>query len=238
MPLEIAIEESRLAEHLALGVLLLEGVRNRGEAVEIRDPLDALNLSELRALFGSEQGRQELLGPARRLYRALGIDPTKHRPSSEALIRRVVAGDFPRVAPLVDAVNLASVVTRLPFGLYDLDCLEPPIVARLGKEGEGYSGIRKAFVNIAGRIALFDRLGAFGNPTSDSDRAKATGSTERALVVIYGPAGMAREAWDGILDLAERTIRARLGCSCSERRLVGGPGGSAGSSFGSRAEEK
>src|ERR1051325_4674976 len=83
---------------------------------------------------------------------ALDLDPTKVRPSNEALLRRLLKGEalFP-VNTLVDALNLCSLRAQLPFGLYDLDRVEPPVVLRRGAPGESYEGIRKGAVHVEGR---------------------------------------------------------------------------------------
>src|SRR5262245_27174686 len=105
---------------------------------------------------------------ARRLYKALGIDPTKTRPSNEALLRRALKGEaLYRINTLVDALNLSSLRFQLPFGLYDLERIAPPVVLRRGTPGESYEGIRKAAVHVEARPVLVDARGPFGNPTSD-----------------------------------------------------------------------
>ena len=108
---------------------------------------------------------------ARGLYKSLGLDPTKTRPSNEALLRRVLKGEaLYRISTLVDALNLCSLREQVPFGLYDLERVSPPVTLQLGAPGAGYEGIRKAWVNVEGRPVLVDAQGPFGNPTSDSGR--------------------------------------------------------------------
>lgn len=125
----------------------------------------------------------------RTMYKRIGLDPTKTRPSNEALLRRVRKGQpLPRINSLVDVINWCSVELQLPYGLYDRRPLRGEIQLRLGLPGESYAGIRKDDVNVAGRITLVDAEGPFGNPTSDSARAMVTPSTTEALVVIYAPA--------------------------------------------------
>jgi DNA/RNA-binding domain of Phe-tRNA-synthetase-like protein len=124
----------------------------------------------------------------RTMYKRIGIDPTKTRPSNEALLRRVRKEQpLPRVNSLVDIINWCSVEFQLPYGLYDRDHISGPITLRLGRAGEEYAGIRKDTVHVAGRIALVDDIGPFGNPTSDSARTMVTSSTRNALVVVYAP---------------------------------------------------
>jgi DNA/RNA-binding domain of Phe-tRNA-synthetase-like protein len=89
----------------------------------------------------------------RTMYKRVGIDPTKRRPSSEALLRRVRKGDpLPRVNSMVDVCNWCSLEFQLPYGLYDASRIEGDVVLRLGHEGESYPGIRKDDVNVGGRI--------------------------------------------------------------------------------------
>ena len=133
----------------------------------------------------------EVIASVRTMYKRVGIDPTKTRPSSEALLRRVRRGDeLPLINSLVDIINWCSLETQLPYGLYDLDQIQGEVTLRLGRPGEEYEGIRKAAVHVAGRLTLADDVGAFGNPTSDSARTMVTTSTTRALVVVFAPASV------------------------------------------------
>lgn len=143
----------------------------------------------------------------RAMYRRVGLDPTKTRPSNEALLRRVRRGDpFPRVNALVDAVNLCSLEWQLPYGVYDRASLTGPIALRLGVDGEAYAGIRKDVVHVEGRLTLADADGPFGNPTSDSARAMVTAATTHALVVIYAPVSAAPTLADVVARTATRVL--------------------------------
>ena len=143
------------------------------------------------------------------MYKRAGIDPTKTRPSSEALLRRVRKGDeLPRINSLVDVVNWCSLESQLPFGLYDLDHVRGDVTLRLGREGEDYPGIRKDVVHVGGRLTLADAEGPFGNPTSDSARTMVTTATSRALVVIFAPAGLAKAIGAGALATTVDRIRS------------------------------
>lgn len=148
----------------------------------------------------------------RGMYKRVGLDPTKYRPSSEALLRRVRRGEaVPRVNSLVDVINWCSLESRLPFGLYDFDRVQGPVVLRLGRPGEAYGGIRKDDVRVDGRLVLADDLGPFGNPTSDSARTMVTEATRRALVVIFAPASLLPASAGEALSLT--VARARAFCS-------------------------
>src|SRR6187397_3496175 len=154
------------------------------EAVTVldRDPrLDAPVAAAEAALRASVESA-DVTAAVRTMYKNVGRDPTKTRPSSEALLRRVRKGDaLPRINTLVDVINWCSVESQLPFGLYDADRIQGAITLRLGRAGESYAGIRKDSVHVDGRVALADDAGPFGNPTSDSARTMVTRATTRAL---------------------------------------------------------
>lgn len=144
-------------------------------------------------LLAEAEARVRMSPPAestavRTMYKKVGIDPTKTRPSNEALLRRVRKGDaIPRINSAVDIVNWCSLEFQLPYGLYDAAKIEGDVIMRLGAEGEKYAGIRKDDVNVGGRITVADRAGAFGNPTSDSSRTMVTPAATELLVVVYAP---------------------------------------------------
>jgi DNA/RNA-binding domain of Phe-tRNA-synthetase-like protein len=200
----------RLAESLRHivrpGVLVFEGL-----TVVERDPrLDlALAEAEQRVRVASPTERDAV----RAMYRDVGLDPTKRRPSSEALLRRVGKGDrLPRVNILVDVCNWCSLELQLPYGVYDLARIDGDVELRLGRSGEEYAGIRKDVVHVDGRLALADGLGAFGNPSSDSARTMVTTSTTTALVVIYTPRRLAEAPLTAALDLtASRVVEYASG---------------------------
>lgn len=201
-----------------LGVLVLEGVavREADEALQAEIEREARELRERHA--GARSAEVPGAADARALYKALGIDPTKNRPSNEALLRRVLKGEpLYRINTLVDALNLCSLRAQLPFGLYDLHRVRPPVVLRLGMAGESYPGIRKAEVNVDGRPVLADAAGAFGNPTSDSERTMVRLETTEALVTVYAPAAYASARLDRVLDDTSATLRRFCGGMEGER---------------------
>jgi DNA/RNA-binding domain of Phe-tRNA-synthetase-like protein len=126
----------------------------------------------------------------RDLYRRLGKDPSRYRGSPEALVRRARSGKpLYRISNLVDAVNVVSLRTLLPIGLYDAPKVRPPIVLRRAAEGEAYRGIGREELNLAGLPVLADAEGPFGSPTSDSERTKVTDDTRQVLAVVFGVTG-------------------------------------------------
>lgn len=169
-------------------------------------------VAELKRLYaGKAPGEIDLLVPARRLYRAFGIDPTTTRPSSEALLRRILKGGaFPDVNAAVDVGNLCSISFFLPIGLYDADKIRGGIALRRGRPDEGYSGIRKDRVGLAGRPVLVDDLGPFGNPTSDSLRTSVDAATVALLMVVFAPGDTSEFTLASHVAFAERVMGDRL----------------------------
>jgi len=127
---------------------------------------------------------------ARAAYKALGKDPARYRGSAEALLRRVVAGKgLPQINSVVDIINLVSVESRLPVGLYDLAHVTGEIVFRAGRAGETYKGIGKYDLNLEGLPIFCDAAGPHGSPTSDSERTMVTAATKEVLAVIVSFGG-------------------------------------------------
>src|SRR5438270_9617782 len=133
---------------------------------------------------------------ARKAYKALGKDPARYRGSAEALLRRVVAGKgLPQINAVVDVINLVSVESRLPIGLYDLEHIVGDIIFRAGRAGETYKGIGKYDLNLEGLPLFADDLGPHGSATSDSEGTMVTAKTEGTLAIIIsfgGPEGLDR----------------------------------------------
>ena len=157
--------------------------------LEVTEPRDDFELEVARATQAARSGETGSVARARALYRRFGIDPTRVRPSSEALLRRLKKSEpLPRINSLVDVANALSIQLQVPVGLYDLGKARgDELVVRLGVDGEGYTGIGKEHVNVAGRICVADADGPCGNPTADSARTMITTETERAAWIYFLP---------------------------------------------------
>jgi DNA/RNA-binding domain of Phe-tRNA-synthetase-like protein len=141
----------------------------------------------------------------RAAYKALGKDPARYRGSAEALLRRVIAKKgLPRVNNVVDTINLVSVESRLPVGLYDLEQVQGDIVFRAGRAGETYKGIGKYDLNLEGLPVFCDAQGPHGSPTSDSERTMVTEATRQVLGIIISFGGAAAGGTQGLSGVAER----------------------------------
>ena len=121
------------------------------------------------------------------MYKRVGIDPTKTRPSSEALLRRVRKGDpLPRINSMVDVCNWCSLEFQLPYGLYDAAQIEGDVELRLGSKASPIRASARTMCTSAGG-SRWPTRGPFGNPTSDSARTMVTTATTRALLVVFAP---------------------------------------------------
>lgn len=218
--MEIAIAPELLGR-VVLGVFRLDGVTVQAQSEALSAEVDVL-CGEMRSRYGGGKSA-EVPGAedARRLYKALGIDPTKTRPSNEALLRRALKGEsLYRINTLVDALNLSSLRFQLPFGLYDNDRIVGAVLLRKGGKGESYEGIRKGSVNVEERPVLVDAEGPFGNPTSDSARTCISEGTRSALVVAYAPAGYSQRRLEEVLDGTEGCLVRHCGGTRADRRIV------------------
>ena len=148
-------------------------------------------------------------------YKALGKDPARYRGSAEALLRRLIAGKgMPRINNVVDVINLVSVESRLPIGLYDLAHVEGPIEFRAGRAGETYKGIGKYDLNLEGLPLFADAQGPHGSPTSDSERTMVTQATKHVLAIMVSFAGTSS------LDNAAKRMTELLETFCDAKNVA------------------
>lgn len=189
-----------LEDILRVGVVFLHSLTVGRESRKVQKTVEALG-EELRRTIGERRPSElEPVARTRRLYKSVGLDPTKERPSSEKLLRRLLRSrPFPFVNDFVDAMNTVSLRLQFPLGFYDWDQILPPVLLRIGRPDEGYVSIGGAEVNLQGKIVLVDGEGPFGNPTQDSERTCITPRTVRALVIAFAPHDTPRVAMEEVL---------------------------------------
>lgn len=148
----------------------------------------------------------------RRLYRSAGCDPTRYRPSSEALLRRLLKGEpMPAILPLVDFNNCLSASLAVPVCVMDAARLAPPFTFRAGREGESMISLRGPF-NLGGKPLLVDREGPVDTPITGGERVKVGPDTGRTWLVAYMPSGVVapEQAQDALVGLLEKAPVAEL----------------------------
>ena len=172
------------------------------EAQVVNTPYCTELWDEIHAL--EERFRQELtteslkqlpgIAATRNVYKACGKDPSRYRPASEQLIRRMLQGkELYQIDTLVDLVNLASIAFGYSIGGFDADkFVGDTLTLGVGREGEPYEGIGRGIINIAGLPVYRDAEGGVGTPTSDHERTKMTLSTTHLVVLINGYDGNER----------------------------------------------
>lgn len=126
----------------------------------------------------------------RLVYKRLGKEPNRYRPSAEALCRRIINGKgLYRLTTLVDLINLVSVLTGYSIGGFDADRIDGDVLCLgVGRENEEFHAIGRGLLNIEGLPVYRDSAGGIGTPTSDCERTKLTLDTRRLLMLVnvYG----------------------------------------------------
>ncbi len=191
---------------LKIGFILSENLKVSKTPDELKSMIYELCEDIKKKYSKSSPSSIKGLEEAREIYKKIGIDPTKDRPSSEALFRRALRDQFPFINSLVDTINFCSLTFLLPYGLYDSEKIKDSIEIRIGKEGDEYETIGKGRINLEGKIAVCDELGPFGNPSADSKRASVSIDTKGSLTLIFFRNKESPESVSTILNFTESMI--------------------------------
>ena len=171
-----------------VGACVEAEVKNSPYCQELWDEIHALGEKYKQTL--TTESLKEISGIAatRKVYRACGKDPSRYRPASEALIRRMLQGkSLYQIDTLVDLVNLASIAYGYSIGGFDADkFVGDTLTLGVGKAGEPYEGIGRGMINIEGLPVYRDEKGGVGTPTSDNERTKMELKTTHLVVLING----------------------------------------------------
>ena len=179
-------------------------------------------IHEMEERFRSELTTESLkeqsgIAATRRVYKACGKDPSRYRPASEALIRRMLQGkELYQINTLVDLINLASIAYGYSIGGFDAGkFVGDTLTLGIGREGEPYEGIGRGMINIHGLPVYRDAEGGVGTPTSDHERTKITMDTRHLVVLINGYDGKAERVETNarfIQELLRRYAHSDGGC--------------------------
>lgn len=179
-------------------------------------------IHEMEERFRSELTTESLkeqsgIAATRRVYKACGKDPSRYRPASEALIRRMLQGkELYQINTLVDLINLASIAYGYSIGGFDAGkFVGDTLTLGIGREGEPYEGIGRGMINIHGLPVYRDAEGGVGTPTSDHERTKITMDTRHLVVLINGYDGKAERVEANarfIQELLRRYAHSNGGC--------------------------
>jgi DNA/RNA-binding domain of Phe-tRNA-synthetase-like protein len=179
--------------------------------------------AETREAYGAVTALSEVaeIAAVRRMFHAFGVDPTRHRPSSESLLRRVLRnGSLPRVHPVVDVSNVCSLEFLLPIGSYNADAIRGGVTCRFGREGEAIEAIGRRVTLVENHLVLADGDGPFGGPICDATRTMVTEAVNKTLTALFIPRDVpARLAGVRTRRTADR-LGELLGWTILEARMV------------------
>jgi DNA/RNA-binding domain of Phe-tRNA-synthetase-like protein len=166
-----------------------------GRSTKETEALKQSIIAKMRQVYKLEQLKDDLTVRAYRdLYWSLGIDPTKTRPSGEALLRRVLHGnDIPNISNVVDAYNLASLETIIPLSGFDLNLVSPPLEIRFSGEKDEFKGIgMNTPLKFVERVLLVadEKQILCIYPYRDANATKVAEKTKNVLIVGYGAPGI------------------------------------------------
>jgi DNA/RNA-binding domain of Phe-tRNA-synthetase-like protein len=145
----------------------------------------------LRSRYSLEQIKQmAAIEATRNVYKRLGKDPNRYRPSAEALCRRIIRHlPIYQINTLVDLINLVSIQTGFSIGGFDADKIKGDLLLTVGTAEDSFEGIGRGLLNIEGLPVYKDAMGGIGTPTSDHERTKITLDTSHLLMIINGYSG-------------------------------------------------
>ena len=215
--MEISIE----LPGVRLGLLEADGLRVAPVESKLAREMDEVCERLRRSLTLEGVSELEAIRAVRAMFRGWGVDPARYRPSSEALLRRVVQGKgLYRISNVVDVCNLGSIETGWPYGSYDRTLISPLVCFRAGRLGETYEGIGKQTWHLAGRPVLADSTGPFGSPISDSTRTMINPATQQLLTVIYAPAGASDASLRQALERCAQRLPRSAGGAITRTQIL------------------
>ena len=196
-----------------VGAAVEAQVVNTSYSKELWDEIHALEDRFRQELTTESLKDLPSIAATRRVYKACGKDPSRYRPASEQLIRRMLQGkELYQIDTLVDLINLASIAYGYSIGGFDADkFVGDTLTLGVGREGEPYEGIGRGMLNIAGLPVYRDAEGGVGTPTSDHERTKMTLATTHLVVLINGYDGHEQRVVDNahfIQDLLRKYAKS------------------------------
>ncbi len=202
---------------LKLGFLRLTDCRIAASSNALRKIYDEVANAAGERIADTPLGEHPVAGGVRRLFKSVGIDPSRYRPSGEALVRRILEGKgIYHINCIVDINNICSIESLFPLGAYDCEHIIGDVNIRLGTSDEIYGGIGKE-INIAGKLVSADSEGAFGSPIADSERTKISEDTREVLILLYAPESTKdseiRDTLNRFAELASEHAGAQAGDS-------------------------
>ena len=188
---------------IMFGIVTINGVHVREKDEQLWNLIEELSQRLARDYTLDRLSENERIAAVRGLQKAFGFDPTRYRPSSEALLRRVLKGlGLYQINTAVDVNNFCSLEFLLPMCVYDLQHIKGQPCVRIGEPSEQYPGIGRQIFQMENKVVIADDDGIIGNTVSDSERTKVTSTTTDILLVIHAPASSTMQTIERYVSLA------------------------------------
>lgn len=175
---------------LVLATITCE-VKNAETSSEFWSEMEA-EIQRIKLVYALEEiNKRPEIAATRKIYKILGKDPNRYRPSAEALCRRILR-EIPiyKVSTLVDVINLVSIRSGFSIGGFDLEKIEgEEIRLEVGTADDEFEAIGRGLLNVEGLPLYKDKTGGIGTPTSDNERTKISADTTSLLMIINGYSG-------------------------------------------------
>jgi DNA/RNA-binding domain of Phe-tRNA-synthetase-like protein len=215
---QVRFEVDRLG--LSVGVFILDEL-HVGSSTSSFEEYEKETFKEIRSHSNLEDVKDDPIFRAYRdLYWTFGMDPTKLRVSSEAVLRRILKGlNLWRISDVVDIINLASAYHKIPIGLIDSTKIKGDLVVRTALKGEPFHRIGGKSVVCRGReivVADDEKIVCFGFATHDSELTMITKESSRVFVLLYGADVVSRAMMENALRITLDMVDNWLDCRVSE----------------------
>lgn len=180
--------------HISIGIIECQ-IQNSASSAELWERIDKEIGTFTQKYEMADLAKRPTVAATRTAYKLCGKDPSRYRPSSEALCRRILKGmDLYRINTVVDLINLVSITSGYSIGGFDADKIEgDTLTLGIGKADEPFEGIGRGTLNIEGLPVYRDQIGGVGTPTSDNERTKLADESTHLLMITNaysGPEGL------------------------------------------------
>jgi len=186
MNIKISNKILEACPQLKLAVLICE-VKNAETSPALWNEME-LEIQRITATYSSEEiNKRPEIAATRKIYKLLGKDPNRYRPSAEALCRRIIRGiPIYKVSTLVDIINIVSIRSGFSIGGFDITKIQGNIELGIGTNSDEFEAIGRGLLNVEGLPLYRDEVGGIGTPTSDNERTKISDDTTQLLMIING----------------------------------------------------
>jgi len=206
MKIQLSSQIRQACPELILATITCK-VTNSATSAEFWEGMED-EMRQIRASYSIEEiNKRPEIAATRKIYKSLGKDPNRYRPSAEALCRRIVR-EIPiyQVSMLVDIINLVSIRSGFSISGFDCDKIQGDVELGVGSNEDEFEAIGRRMLNVEGLPLFRDNIGGIGTPTSDNERTKITDKTQNLLLIINGYSGESglQTAVDHAIELLEK----------------------------------